>query len=277
MGNEQQIEYWNGPPGERWAALQDYTDQFLGRIMQAFIPFVNAKPGETVLDIGCGCGTTTFTFALNVRPEGSVAGIDVSAPMLAVARARAAASNADIVFIEADASTYDFQPVFDLVVSRFGVMFFDDPVTAFGNIRKALAPKGRLAFVCWRALAENGWAATPVAAALPFLPPQETPDPYAPGPFAFADGERLKGILENAGFRDIRVDAFDGYMDMAKTPEEAAMRTLQVGPLSRATAELDEGARAKIRDVVAVAMKQYATPDGVRAPVACWFVGVTKS
>jgi SAM-dependent methyltransferase len=272
MNNQDQIEYWNGRSGEKWAALQDYTDQMLGHITQAFIPFAAAKPGEEVLDVGCGCGTTTFTFSQCVRPEGSVAGIDVSAPMLAVARARARASNADIPFIEADAATYDFQPVFDLVVSRFGVMFFDDPSAAFCNIRKAVAPRGRLAFVCWRALQDNGWASTPIATARPLLPPQETPDPFAPGPFAFADGKRVETILSSAGFRDIHIEKFDGHMDMAATADEAAEKTLNIGPLARAAAEVDTDTRAKIRGVVAKAMEKYATPEGVRPPVACWFV-----
>ena len=275
MNNQDQIEYWNGRSGKRWAAEQDYTDQILGHITEAFLPFAAAKPGEEVLDVGCGCGTTTFTFSQCVRPEGSVAGIDISVPMLAVARARAKASNADIPFIEADASSYDFQPVFDLVASRFGVMFFADPVAAFRNLRKAVAPKGRLAFVCWRSLAENAWASTPIAAARPLLPPQETPDPNAPGPFAFADAERVRGILASAGFNGIEIQKFDGHMDMAATAADAALQTLNIGPLSRAAAELDEDTRTKIRDVVTTALEKYVTPHGVRAPVACWFVRAT--
>jgi len=272
MNNEQQIEFWNGPSGERWAALQDSIDRNLGHITQGFIPFVAAKPGESVLDIGCGCGTTTLTFALAVQPGGSVAGVDISVPMLSVARARAAAVNADIPFIEGDASIYDFQPVFDLVVSRFGVMFFADPVAAFRNIRKAVAPGGRITFVCWRGLPENGWAATPIAAARPLLPPQETPDPHAPGPFAFADRERLNGILLDAGFNHIVIEKFDGHMEMGATVEDAAREALNIGPLARAAAEVDEALRERIRKVVAEAMVLYATPKGVRAPVACWFV-----
>ena len=272
MNNQDQIEYWNGRQGQNWARQQDYTDRILGHITEAFLPFAAAKPGERVLDIGCGCGTTTFSFAQYVGREGNVAGVDISAPMLAVAQARAAASNADIPFIEADASTYDFQPVFDLVASRFGVMFFADPVAAFRNIRNAVARNGRLAFVCWRAMEENGWAATPIKAARPLLPPQETPDPHAPGPFAFANGERVRAILAGAGFKDIHIEKFDGHMDMAATIEEAAQHTMTIGPLSRAVAELDDTAKVKIREVVTDALKPYATPHGVRGPVACWLV-----
>jgi SAM-dependent methyltransferase len=277
MNNQDQIEYWNGRGGQNWAAQQDYTDRILGHITEAFLPFAAAKPGESVLDIGCGCGTTTFSFAQYVGREGSVAGVDISAPMLAVAQARAAASNADIPFIEADASTYDFQPVFDLVASRFGVMFFEDPVAAFRNIRKAVAPKGRLAFVCWRAMEKNGWASTPIKAARPLLPPQETPDPHAPGPFAFADAKRVETILSNAGFKDIHIEKFDGHMDMAPTLDDAAMRTMTIGPLSRAIAELDDATKAKVRGVVTEALKPYATPHGVRGPVACWMVRAALS
>ncbi len=151
-------------------------------------------------------------------------------------------------------------------------MFFEDPSAAFCNIRKAVAPNGRLAFVCWRAMDENGWAATPIKAARPLLPPQETLDLFAPGPFAFADAKRVEVILSSAGFKDIHIEKFDGHMDMAATAEEAAMRTMAIGPLSRATAELDDAAKAKIRDVVTEALKAYATPHGVRGPVACWLV-----
>ena len=272
MNNQDQIEYWNGRAGQNWAAQQDYTDQILGHITEAFLPFAAPKSGESVLDIGCGCGTTTFTYAQCVGREGSAAGIDISGPMLAVAQARAAASQADIPFIEADASRYDFQPVFDLVASRFGVMFFEDPAAAFSNIRKAVAPKGRLAFVCWRSMPENGWAATPIAAAKPLLPPAEPVDPFAPGPFAFADAKRVEVILSSAGFKDIHIEKFDGHMDMAPTVEEAATRTMTIGPLSRAVAELDEAAKAKIRNAVVEALRPYATAHGVRGPVACWFV-----
>lgn len=275
-GNAQQVEYWNGAVGERWARLQDDIDRMLGGITTGFIGFADARPGERVLDIGCGCGTTTLTFAQSVRPGGSVAGVDISVPQLSVARARAAARQAEIPFIEADASTYDFQPVFDLIVSRFGVMFFADPAAAFRNMRSALAPKGRLTFVCWRTPAENKWASVPMAAAQPLLPPQEPSDPLAPGPFAFADSTRIATILAEAGFDDIEIEAFDGHADMGDTPGDAAARSLNIGPLSRAVGESDAQTRARIGDAVARALAAYQTPLGVHAPVACWFVRASK-
>ena len=270
--NAEQIEYWNGATGEKWARLQERIDLHMNAITDAAIPFAAPAPGESALDIGCGCGTTTFLLAMKVAPEGRAAGVDISAPMLNVARARAGAQNANIAFVEADASVHDFQPVFDLVFSRFGVMFFADPAAAFANIRKALAPRGRLAFVCWRSLKENLWASVPLIAALPLLPPQEPLDPYAPGPFAFAEQDRLHGILEKAGYRDIEIEAFDSTMNMGETLEDAAGEMLNIGPLSRASAEIDELTRAKIADVVAAALAPYQTPSGVAPPAAVWLV-----
>ena len=144
---QEQLEYWNGPGGERWAAAQDRIDHHLGLMTEALIAFAAAKEGERILDIGCGGGTTAFMLRERVGPVGAVTGVDISGPILAVALARAQAANADVTFIEADASTHEFQPAFNLAFSRFGVMFFADPVAAFANIRKALVAGGRIAFV----------------------------------------------------------------------------------------------------------------------------------
>ncbi len=273
--NEQQIEYWNGKVGERWATLQDRIDLMMNNITDALMPFANAEPGERVLDIGCGCGTTTLRLGMAAAPNGSVVGLDISAPMLSVARARAQAMNADIPFLESDAATHDFQPVFDLVFSRFGVMFFADPLAAFKNIRKALAAKGRLAFVCWRDFKENEWAFAPFSAAKSFLPEQPPADPFAPGPFAFADLDRLKRILRTAGFANVRIEKLDTTASLGATVEDAADQALMVGPLSRAVSELDDAARAKIRVAVQERFKSFQTAAGVTPGAACWLVGAT--
>ncbi len=239
------------------------------------MPFVAARKGERVLDIGCGCGTTTLRLGMTVAPDGAVVGVDISAPMLDVARARAQAMNADIPFLESDASTHDFQPVFDLVFSRFGVMFFADPAAAFKNIRMALAPRGRLAFVCWRGFAENAWSSIPFAAAKHLLPEQPPADPHAPGPFAFADAERLKGILTSAGFANIRIEKLDNTCNLGVTVDDAADQMLTIGPLARVASELDETTRDKVRMAVKEGFKPHQTAAGITPVAACWLVGAT--
>jgi SAM-dependent methyltransferase len=267
--NAEQIEYWNGAAGERWAAFQPVLDRALGAISEALLAFAAPKPGERVLDIGCGTGTTTYALAKAVGPGGSVTGVDISRPMLSVARGRGVGVN----FREADASTHLFHPTHDLLFSRFGVMFFADPTSAFANLRKALSPHGRLAFVCWRDVKENLWASTPMAAARPFLPPQEPADPHAPGPFAFADDARLRKILGDAGYRDIRIEKLDSTMHMGATMNDAVEQALRIGPLARASAGLDEAALAKIRAAVREALTKFETPTGIAPQAACWLVG----
>ncbi len=274
-GNQDQIDYWNGPAGQRWAEAQESMDRNLSAIHAALISFANVKPGERVLDIGCGCGTTTLAFADAAGPNGRATGLDISAPMLGVARARAKSASKPAEFVEADASTHAFKSEFDAVTSRFGVMFFADPAVAFANIHKALKPGGRLAFVCWRAMPENVWAVTPFMAARELLPAQPPPDPNAPGPFAFADPARLKAILEGAGFRQVKIEKLDTVMHMAATALDAARFSLSIGPLARAAAETDDATKAKIVERVAAAMKKFETPSGVAPPAACWLVGAT--
>ncbi len=272
--NAQQIEYWNGPVGERWARLQQTIDTNMASIMVALMHFAAVKRGEHVLDIGCGAGTTTLAYAQAVGPNGAVTGVDISRPMLDVARERGRQS-ANIVFLEADASAHPFKPEFDLVASRFGVMFFADPLAAFANIRKGLKQHGRLAFVCWRGAEENLWACAPFAAARDLLPPPEPSDPLAPGPFAFADAGRLRNIFDEAGFADIRIEALDSTMNMGADADEAAAQAMHIGPLARAVAELDDAAREKIRAVVKPALARYKSGEGITPPAACWLVGPT--
>ena len=267
--NDAQIEYWNGAVGERWAAFQPVLDKALGAISNSVLAFAGAKVGERVLDIGCGTGTTTYALAKAVGPSGTVTGVDISKPMLAVARARGTGVN----FREADASNHLFHSTHDLLFSRFGVMFFADPTAAFANLRKALRSHGRLAFVCWRDVKENLWASAPIGAARPLLPPQEATDPDAPGPFAFAESERLSGILTKAGYRDIRIEKLDTTMNMGASVDEAVEQALRVGPLARAAADVDDATREKVREAVRGVMGQFVTPDGIAPPAACWLVG----
>src|SRR5450432_999963 len=148
--NAAQVAYWNDTAGPTWVAMQDVMDVQLGELGLKAIAALGVRPGERVIDVGCGCGGTTIELARRVGETGRVLGADISAPMLAVAKGRAAAQALNWAsFEQADAQTYLFEPA-DAVFSRFGVMFFADPVAAFANLRLALAPAGRLAFVCWR-------------------------------------------------------------------------------------------------------------------------------
>ena len=204
--------------------------------------------GERVLEVGCGTGGTTADLAKAVGAKGHVLGADISEPLVEAARARGLGN---ATFEVADATTHAFEPAsFDLVFSRFGVMFFDNPPAAFANIRKGLKPGGRLAFVCWRPAMENEWVTVPAAAARPHLPPQPPPDPLAPGPFAFADPVSLKSILSGAGFRDVQAKKLDGVMNLGTSSDEAAFQMTNLGPLSRALGEVEDQA---IRDRVRVA------------------------
>lgn len=272
QANIAQIEYWNGEVGERWARQQARIDMNLSTIMTRALSFADAQPGEHVLDIGCGCGSTTLAFAEVVGQGGAVKGVDISHPMLEVARKRAAEAGLSIAFEEADAADDPFAPEFDLVFSRFGVMFFADPAAAFANIRTSLKPAGRLRFVCWRTAPENQWASAPYAAAKHLLPPPEPRDPRAPGPFAFGEADYLEGILKDAGYSGIALEKFDSVMNMGRTPDEAAIEAMTVGPLASAAAALDDDARTKIRETVATMMAQFETAAGITPPAACWLV-----
>jgi SAM-dependent methyltransferase len=269
---QDQIEFWNGKMGHEWTVLQQRMDANLSDIQAALMPFAAPNPGEKVLDIGCGTGTTSMALSDAVGPAGRVTGIDISKEMLALA-SRRGQGRSNLTFAECDAARAAFQPDHDLLFSRFGVMFFEDPGAAFANLHRAARPDGRIAFACWRGAKENLWASAPMAAAKPFLPDVPPPDPLAPGPFAFADAARVETILQQGGFRDIDIQKFDGVMDMGADPAQAAALTLRIGPLARAAAELDDPTKAQIADAVTRALGSFQRSDGIVAPpVACWLV-----
>ena len=270
--NEDQIKFWNEKAGRDWTELQERMDTNLSTMHDAIMAFAAPRPGETVLDIGCGTGTTTLALADAVGAGGRVTGLDISEPMLGLARQRAKGRE-NMSFVLADASAHPFKPEHDLLFSRFGVMFFDDPVPAFANLRRALKPGGRMAFICWRTPKENLWASAPLAADRPFLPETPPADPLAPGPFAFSDPERVTSLLGAAGFSGIRIEKHDSVMNMGRDLGLAAAYTLRIGPLSRAAADLDEPVRTKIAQAVNGALASFVAGNGdVAPPAACWLV-----
>jgi SAM-dependent methyltransferase len=268
--NTDQITYWNDAAGKTWAEYQDALDRQIeplgARVMEVLAP----APGERVLDIGCGCGQTTLELARRVGPSGAVVGVDISQPMLAVARERAAGAP-QASFLEADAQTHPFEAgAFDAIHSRFGVMFFQDPVAAFANLRRALKPGGRLGFLCWRAPAENPIMTLPLAAAAPHLPPPAPPTPGAPGPFAFADGDRVRGILADAGFQDIGIEPQD--MAGGGNSLDAALElALRIGPLGAQLRQYPQAREAVIADVRA-ALASHLKDGRVYLSSATWIV-----
>ena len=270
--NEDQIKFWNDRAGRDWTELQERMDINLSGPGAAVMALAAPKPGEHVLDVGCGTGTTTMALADAVGPSGSVTGIDISVPMLGLAETRSK-GRTNIQYRNADAAVEAFRPEYDLLFSRFGVMFFDDPQAAFANLRSAVKPGGRLAFVCWRTPPENPWASAPIRAAKPFLPETLPPDPLAPGPFAFADAGRTQGILERAGFSAVRIEKYDGVMNMGDDMDRVAALTLRLGPLQRLVGDADAAVQARIVDAVKRALAEFQTPDGIAPPVACWLVG----
>ena len=265
--SDPQIEHWNGAGGARWAAAHERIDAHFAAITDALFAFAAPRTGERCLDVGCGTAATTRE--LHRRTGAHAVGIDVSAQLVAIARARVPEAS----FVLADAATHALAPDFELAFSRFGVMFFADPVAAFANIRRALAPGGRLAFACWRAVVANAWAAVPLAVARPLLPPQPPADPLAPGPFAFADATRVHDVLAAAGFRDVAVTPFDTAAPFGATVDDAAAEMLAIGPVARQAAELDADTRAEIARRIAAAFAPFATSAGVRLPAAVWLVG----
>jgi SAM-dependent methyltransferase len=253
-----------------WAEVRDPLERQLAPLGRRALVALAPRPGESVLDIGCGGGETALDLARAVAPGGTVVGIDLSAAVLAFAQ-RAAQGCERVRFVQADAQVFPFEPaLFDAAFSRFGVMFFADPTLAFINIRRSLRPNGRLAFVCWRALEENPLDILPLRAASPHLPPRPARDPDAPGPFSFANPERVRGILERAGFGEIEIAAHDEQVGSGDldTMLRVCSRVGALGKILRENPELRAAALPAVRSALAA----HDGPDGVRLGAATWVV-----
>lgn len=274
--NAEMVHYWNEVTGGKWVALQPVLDAFMAPISERLLAEARLAPGERVLDVGCGCGSTSLAAAAAVAPDGTVLGVDVSAPMLAHADARArAAGAADLRFLQADAQTATLPDGFDCVLSRFGLMFFSDPGAAFGRLRRALRPGGRLVFVCWQALARNAWMRVPLEAVAEVLPLPAAPAPGAPGPFALADDAHLRALVDGAGFVDVSLQPLHERLTLGTGDlEEATRFALQLGPAAAALGESPDPERLRpvVERAVRTALADYA-PDGtVRLDSAAWLV-----
>ena len=261
--NATQIEFWNGETGQNWVSHDALMEAMLQPLGEAVMDSLSLKPGEHVLDIGCGCGHTSLSLADRVGAEGSVTGVDVSAPMLAVASQLAAEHNAghrSVQFLEADAQTHRFTPEsYDAAFSRFGVMFFEDPVAAFTNLRASLRPSGRLAFCCWQPRAVNPFMTVPAMAALELLPaPPEIP-PRTPGPFAFEEADYVAEILTEAGYEHVTVTPLRQPLTFGRgmSLEDIVERLVEIGPIAQMVREAPEDLQQPVRDKVVDAVAPF--------------------
>src|SRR6185295_14744570 len=274
--NQEQIRFWNEQGGPRWVRLQRQLDAQINQLGLFAMQRAAVQPGDQVMDVGCGCGQAALELAERVGPQGTVLGVDISAPMLARARERQSERGLEnLSFVQADAQTYRFEPArFDLLFSRFGVMFFENPAAAFANLHKAVSSGGRVCFVCWQALDKNEWACVPLAAATRHVPLTTPALPDAPGPFAFANPDRVSNLLKTAGFTQVNLEPHNAQLTMgeATTIDEAVDFTLEIGPISRLLAEVSPDIRSRVSEDLRIALAPYATKNGVRLGGAAWIV-----
>jgi SAM-dependent methyltransferase len=275
QGNAAQIAYWNDNAAATWTAFQERIDAVFTPLTAIALAAAAPAADERVIDVGCGCGATVLELARRVGPSGHVLGLDVSEPMAARARERIAGlhlPNAEVVVTDASTCALP-QPGADLLFSRFGVMFFADPTAAFANLRRGIRAGGRLLFASWRPLADNTWFTAPLDAARGLLPPQPPAEPNAPGPFAFADAERVRGILTEAGWHDAAAVRHDVPMRLAGPGqlEEATEFATRVGPLSRMLAEVEPNLRARVRQAVTNALQlRDSAEEGICLTGSIW-------
>jgi ubiquinone/menaquinone biosynthesis C-methylase UbiE len=277
--NADQIAFWNGPAGEHWTERQPAQDILLGPVSQALIDRAAAKAGERILDVGCGCGATSIALAERVAPSGFVLGVDISVPMLSRAR-QLSPKNLRLDFVLADATVYPFDPAsFDVLVSRFGVMFFAEPAVSFANLHKALRPSGRVAFACWREPRENPWMMAPLQAVYQHVPKLPQQGPEDPGPFAFASEERVNRILSEAGFSAIAMEPCNLSLDIAigRGLDAAVETALQIGPASRALDGHPEEVRAAATRSIRETLTPFLRGDSVPLPASIWIVTARPS
>lgn len=286
--NTDQIEFWNGRVGETWARYQDRLDRAFSPLTDVLAEMTHPHSGERIVDIGCGCGDLALTLAVRIGRAGHVLGIDISRPMLAVAQVRGVAltgEHAPIEWREADASLYAFSGDYDLLLSRLGVMFFAEPVAALRNLGTALKPGGRFAFLCWREFEHNPWVAFPSSQIRDLAPPQAA-DPHAPGPFAFADKNRVGDMLRQAGFDEISAVAIEttvllgsatGTDAQTRAVENALDLSLRTGPVGAVMREADDALKQEVRRRLSAAFASLVKDGEVRLPGSLWLYSGCKA
>lgn len=274
---DDQKSLWNGRAGNAWVDNQELLDrmfQQLEEILVAVVASSSTPERRAVLDIGCGTGSTTLAISRLPGAAKRAVGVDISEPMIELARRRAEQEGTGATFLVADAQTHPFAPAsFDVLVSRFGVMFFDDPPAAFANLRRAARPGAALRCIAWRSAAENPFMTTAeraVAPLVPSLPPRKAD---GPGQFAFADEAHVRKILEEAGWSAISLERLDVPCTFPKGALDSYMTRL--GPLGLLLPTLDEQERTHVLEVARAAFEPFVHGDEVRYTAACWMIHAT--
>ena len=266
---DEQAKLWNGTSGHAWVDAQELLDGMFAPFEGVLVEAALAGSGSRVLDIGCGTGATTLAVAKRLGTTGRSVGLDISEPMIELARARAKSAALPATFICADAQDYAFEPAsFDTIISRFGVMFFEDAFAAFANLRRAVSDSGGVLLIAWRGPEDNPFMTTAERAAaslLPSIPPRK---PGAPGQFAFADSSRVHDILEKSGWTSIDIRPLDVA---CRFPQSELVRYMtRLGPLGSALQHVDESTRTRVITTVRAAFEPFVEGDEVRFIAACW-------
>lgn len=274
--NRVQADFW-AAAGSMWTADRDRFDRQVDHHGRAAIDALAPARGERVIDIGCGAGSTTLAIAEAVGPEGHVHGLDISPTMIEGATAFAAGRGVtNATFTVGDAMVEPFDSDTDALFSRFGVMFFSDATAGFANMLTALRPGGRLGFTCWQSPAVNAWASMPLAIAGEFVDIPFGGDSTAPGPFSLGDLDRLRSVVEDAGFADVAINPRVADATIGADLDDAIDFLFRLIP-PVAALEADDPARAsQLRTRLGQEMAAWESPDGVKAPSAVWIVTATR-
>jgi ubiquinone/menaquinone biosynthesis C-methylase UbiE len=278
--NKNQRDFWSGKGGDIWVERQNAMDTMLSPLGEAALNKLNLNEGENVLDIGCGCGHTTLNIAKRISPDGQVTGLDISEPMLKRAKESAnemSISNASFNCV--DVQTDDIgEEVYSAAFSRFGVMFFEDPIAAFHNINKSLITGASLSFVCWQSPALNPWQSLFIEAVKKYVD-LPSPPPRSPSPFAFMESEYVSSILEESNFQNIMIEGHEAEVNMfsGRSLSDSVKDYISINPVvSGMLKDSTEQEKTEIINSAIEAFSPYYSAKGLMFPSATWLVTTTK-
>lgn len=276
------VEFWNDTLAVKFERFREILMNGLSYHSTKPLGELDLPAGSRVLDVGCGWGDTAIQLARMTGPDGYVLGMDCVDQFLEKGRTDAANAGLDnIEFIAGDVESYPFRGDFDFVFSRFGMMFFSNPVAAMRNVRKALKPKGRLMFIVWRRIEENPWARVPKEVLLQYLPePGDDARTCGPGPFSMANSEMVEKQLEIAGFENIAFEPVDGPVTVGDSIANAIEFQLAIGPAGevfREAGEIAEQRREEVEQALSSALSDYLDDGKVVMPSGSWLVTADRA